>query len=212
MTGCVVDSGDGVTHVFPVANGFTIGSCVKHVPLAGSNITEFTMNMLKDRGEQFQSEDVKQEAQKIKEKYAYVCDDLVEEFAKYDEPVKTADGFALNTKYFKKYTYKPSKGGPAREIDVGYERFLGPEMFFHPEFFHKDHVTPLDELIDSVVQACPIDFRRSLYKNITLSGGSTLFKGFDKRLQKGVQQRVDARLKEFEKIAGHKPTPIPVVI
>ena len=76
MTGCVVDSGDGVTHVFPVANGFTIGSCVKHVPLAGSNITEFTMNMLKDRGEQFQSEDVKQEAQKIKEKYAYVCDDF----------------------------------------------------------------------------------------------------------------------------------------
>jgi len=96
LTGVVVDSGDGVTHVFPVAHGFTIGSCVKHVPLAGSNITEFTMNMLKDRGEPLQSEDVKAEAQKIKEKYAYVCDDLVEEFAKYDEPVKTLDGWAVN--------------------------------------------------------------------------------------------------------------------
>ena len=75
-------------------------------------------------------------------------------------------------------------------------------MFFHPEFFHKDHVTPLDELIDMVVQACPIDFRRKLYKNIVLSGGSTLFKGFDKRLQAGVQQRVDSRLAEYAKMAG----------
>ena len=28
LTGLVVDSGDGVTHVFPVADGFVIGSCV----------------------------------------------------------------------------------------------------------------------------------------------------------------------------------------
>jgi len=28
--------------------------------------------------------------------------------------------------------HKPSTGGPPIEIDVGYERFLGPEMFFHP--------------------------------------------------------------------------------
>ena len=96
MTGVVVDSGDGVTHVFPVAQGFTIGSCVRHIPLAGSNITDFTMQMLKDRGEPLLPEDVKAEARKIKEKYAYVCDDLVEEFAKFDEPVKTGDGFALN--------------------------------------------------------------------------------------------------------------------
>ena len=106
--------------------------------------------MLKDRGEPLAPEDAKAEAQKIKEKYAYVCDDLVEEFAKYDEPVKTLEGWAPN-KNFKKYTYKPSRGGVVKEIDVGYERFLGPEMFFHPEFFHKDHVTPLDELIDTCV-------------------------------------------------------------
>ena len=131
LTGVVVDSGDGVTHVFPVASGYVVGSCVKHIPLAGSNITDFTMNMLKDRGEQINSEDYKNEAQKIKEKYAYVCDDLVEEFKKYDMPTQTSDGWALNNK-FKKYTYKPSRGAQPRKIDIGYERFLGPEMFFHP--------------------------------------------------------------------------------
>ena len=28
--------------------------------------------------------------------------------------------------------HKPSNGGAPVEIDVAYERFLGPEMFFHP--------------------------------------------------------------------------------
>ena len=41
LTGTVVDSGDGVTHVIPVADGYVIGSCIKHVPIAGSNITNF---------------------------------------------------------------------------------------------------------------------------------------------------------------------------
>lgn len=132
LTGVVVDSGDGVTHVFPVASGYVLGTCVKHIPLAGSNITEFTMNMLKDRGENINSEDVKAEAQKIKEKYAYVCDDLVEEFKKFDTPIQgTNGGWALNNK-FKKHLYKPTKGQASREVDIGYERFLGPEMFFHP--------------------------------------------------------------------------------
>ena len=50
------------------------------------------------------------------------------------------------------------------------------------EFIHNDWRTPLDEIVDTAIQSCPIDTRRKLYENIVLSGGSTLFKGFDKRL------------------------------
>ena len=39
MTGTVIDAGDGVTHVFPVCDGYVISSCVKHIPLAGRDIT-----------------------------------------------------------------------------------------------------------------------------------------------------------------------------
>ena len=67
-------------------------------------------------------------------------------------------------------------------IDVGYERFLAPEMFFHPEFVHPDWVKPLGEVVDDAIQSCPIEYRVKLYENIVLSGGSTLFEGFDKRL------------------------------
>ena len=53
LTGTVIDSGDGVTHVIPVADGYVIGSCIKHVPIAGSNITSFIGDMIKERGEKF---------------------------------------------------------------------------------------------------------------------------------------------------------------
>jgi actin-related protein 3 len=49
-TGTVLDSGDGVTHVIPVVDGFVISSCIKHIPLAGSNMTSFVANMIRERG------------------------------------------------------------------------------------------------------------------------------------------------------------------
>ena len=60
--------------------------------------------------------------------------------------------------------------------DVGYERFLGPEIFFNPEIFSSDFLTPLPQVVDEAILKCPIDTRRGLYSNIVLSGGSTMFK------------------------------------
>lgn len=79
--------------------------------------------------------------------------------------------------------HKDDKGN-FTPMDVGYESFLAPEMFFHPEFVHKDYIKPLDEVVDDAINSCPVEYRVKLYNNIVLSGGSTLFKGFDKRLQK----------------------------
>jgi len=55
-----------------------------------------------------------------------------------------------------------------------------------------------------------MDYRRQLYKNIVLSGGSTLFDGFDKKLNKLVQKRVDTRLEAYGKLIGKNPQPIEV--
>ena len=65
---------------------------------------------------------------------------------------------------------------------------------------------PLDECIDNAIQSCPMDYRRKLYNNIVLSGGSTLFDGFDKKLKKLVQTRVDARLNAYREMSGHQST------
>ncbi|CAG8793886.1 15913_t:CDS:2, partial [Dentiscutata erythropus] len=88
------------------------------------------------------------------------------------------------------------------EVDVGFERFLGPEIFFNPEIASSDFLTPIPEVVDNVIQSCPIDTRRGLYKNIVLSGGSTMFKDFGKRLQRDIKRVVDARVKRSEELSG----------
>ena len=99
-------------------------------------------------------------------------------------------------------------------IDVGYERFLGPEIFFHPEFANPDFTQPISEVVDEVIQNCPIDVRRPLYKNIVLSGGSTMFRDFGRHLQRDLKRTVDARLKLSEELSGGrlKPKPIDVQV
>ena len=183
MTGTVIDAGDGVTHVFPVCDGYVISSCVKHIPLAGRDITAYTLQSLRDRGETFVAGDGNEIAAKIKEKYGYVCKDVLKEFNSYDK--KTTDeatGQLVQSNKFKKFVHKTINGNMV-DIDVGYERFLGPEMFFHPEFVHRDFLRPLGEVVDDAIQSCPIEYRVKLYENVVLSGGSTLFKGFDTRLK-----------------------------
>lgn len=185
LTGTVIDSGDGVTHVIPVAEGYVIGSCIKHIPLAGRTITQFIQQLMRERKEPVPPEDALEVAKRVKEMYSYVCPDLGKEFAKFDEKPE---------KYFKTYEgIKKTTGLPYR-CDVGYERFLGPEVFFNPEIFSSDFITPLPDVVDEAIVKCPIDVRRGLYRNIVLSGGTTMFKDFGRRLQRDIKKNVDNRM------------------
>lgn len=56
MTGTVIDAGDGVTHIFPVCDSYVIGSCVKSIPLAGRDMTNFIVQSFKDRNEKCTNE------------------------------------------------------------------------------------------------------------------------------------------------------------
>ena len=90
---------------------------------------------------------------------------------------------------------------------MGYERFLGPEVFFNPEIFSSDFLTPLPDVVDEAIVKCPIDVRRGLYKNIVLSGGTTMFKDFGRRLQRDVKKIVDTRMElNISKLGALKGT------
>lgn len=205
LTGTVIDSGDGVTHVIPVAEGYVIGSCIKHIPIAGRDITYFIQQLLREREVGIPPEQSLETAKAIKEKYSYVCPDIAKEFAKYDQEP---------SKWMKRYEGINSISKQKFGVDVGYERFLGPEIFFHPEFSNPDFITPISEVVDTVIQNCPIDVRRGLYKNIVLSGGSTMFKDFGRKLQRDVKRNVDLRLKVSEELSEGriKPKPIDVQV
>ncbi|XP_072619318.1 actin-related protein 3B isoform X2 [Vulpes vulpes] len=203
LTGIVIDSGDGVTHAIPVAEGYVIGSCIKHIPIAGRDITYFIQQLLREREVGIPPEQSLETAKAIKEKYCYICPDIVKEFAKYDVDPR---------KWIKQYTGINAINQKKFIIDVGYERFLGPEIFFHPEFANPDFMESISDVVDEVIQNCPIDVRRPLYKNVVLSGGSTMFRDFGRRLQRDLKRVVDARLRLSEELSGGRIKPKPVEV
>ncbi|KAE8661513.1 Actin-related protein 3 [Hibiscus syriacus] len=194
MTGVVVDVGDGATRIVPVADGYVIGSSIKSIPIAGKDVTLFIQQLMRqykgstvlERGEKVPPEDSFEVARKVKERYCYTCSDIVMEFNKHDkEP----------SKYIKQWRGIRPKTGTPYSCNIGYERFLGPEVLFSPEIYgNSDFTTPLPVVIDKCIRSAPIDTRRALYKNIVLSGGSTMFKDFHRRLQRDLKKIVDARV------------------
>ncbi|KAL3230423.1 Actin-related protein 3 [Nakaseomyces bracarensis] len=199
LTGTVIDSGDGVTHVIPVAEGYVIGSAIKNIPIAGRDITLFIQQLLRERGEQDTS---LKTAERIKQEYCYVCPDIVKEFNKFDrDPSKFAQFVVENQEKTRK-----------KVVDVGYERFLAPEIFFNPEIASSDFLIPLPTVVDETIQACPIDVRKGLYNNIVLSGGSTMFKDFGRRLQRDMKSIVNNRIAQSEALSGTKSTGVDVQV
>ncbi len=143
---------------------------------------------MRDRGE---PESSLKTAEKVKEQYCYVCPDIVKEFSRYD---KEPDRFLKHT--------VTSPNGRSVTIDVGYERFLAPEIFFNPEIYSSDFLTPLPTVVDGVIQSSPIDVRRGLYKNIVLRGGSNMYKDFRRRLQRDIKYLVDDSTRPSEVRSG----------
>jgi actin-related protein 3 len=124
LTGTVIDSGDGVTHVIPCAEGYVIGSAIKHIPIAGRDISQFVLNLMRERGEMAQvpPEDQLKVAGKVKENYTYVCQDIVKEFRKYDaEPYK----------YFERYDGEHSVTSRVRILSAFLNTTTSSDSSFH---------------------------------------------------------------------------------
>lgn len=82
--------------MIPVAEGYVIGSAIKHIPIAGRDITYFVQQLLRERepAGSIPPEESLEVAKRVKEMYSYVCPDVVKEFRKFD---------AEPEKYFKRY-------------------------------------------------------------------------------------------------------------
>lgn len=184
LTGTVIDIGDGVTHVIPVSDGYVLGSSIKSVPLAGRDLTTFVQYLMRERGERVPPEQAMDVARRVKEDYGYVCKDVAKEFVLHER---------MPDEYIVQMHGVRGKTGDSWTADIGYERFLAPEVFFQPEIYSSDYITPLPELVHQAIASAPIDTRRNLYGNIVLSGGSTMFKGFGKRIKRDVKRLVDGR-------------------
>lgn len=75
------------------------------------------------------------------------------------------------------------------------------------QFANPDFTESISDVVDEVIQNCPIDVRRPLYKNVVLSGGSTMFRDFGRRLQRDLKRVVDARLRLSRELSAGRVKP-----
>lgn len=206
LTGTVIDSGDGVTHVIPIAHGFPIGNNIKHIPIAGRDITKYVMKNLRDRKEKIPTDEYQEISRMIKERYCYLAPDMDKERKKHEEEtVDKKTGELKPPKKFKNVSIISPYSGKEIKCQLGHESYMAPEIFFHPDLVSDQNWKSLDHIVDLSIVKSPLDCRSQLYGNIVLSGGSTLFKNFDKRLEQEVRKRVKDRYESLG-IPDNAPT------
>ena len=76
QTGVVVDSGDGVTHIVPVYDGYALPHLVRRLDVAGRDITRYLIKLLLLRGYAFNRTADFETVRQLKEKVCYVGYDL----------------------------------------------------------------------------------------------------------------------------------------
>lgn len=75
-TGVVVDSGDGVTHIVPVYDGFALPHLTRRLDIAGRDVTRYLIKLFLMRGYAFNRTADFDTVREIKEKLCYVSYDL----------------------------------------------------------------------------------------------------------------------------------------
>lgn len=79
LTGVVVDTGDGVTHIVPVYDGYVPQHLIRRLDVAGRHVTSYMIKLLLLRGYAFNRSADFDTVRMIKEKLCYVACDINEE-------------------------------------------------------------------------------------------------------------------------------------
>ncbi|KAM9190068.1 actin-related protein T3 [Dugong dugon] len=167
-TGFVLNSGAGVTQCIPIFEGYCLPHGVQQLDLAGLDLTNYLMMLLKDHGIMLLSTADGQIVADIKETCCYVATDYEEEMAKKPD-------------YLEKVYQLPD----GKTIKLHDQLFSCPEALFAPRLMNLE-APGIDKMCFNSIMKCDTDLRNSFFSNIILAGGSTAFLGLEKRLVKDI--------------------------
>jgi actin-related protein 2 len=171
-SGLVVECGEGLTFVAPTVEGILQTHLTRKFVVNGKHISDYLRKLLSFQGNSKSLFDTNS-VEYIKSQFCFVAVDLEDEKKLVKETNCLVEKYVLPD---------------GKIIKLAQERFECAEAFFDPSVIG-EHSAGISDFIFDVIQASDIDIRSELYKNIVVSGGSSLFPGFAARLQQNIESR-----------------------
>lgn len=174
LSGIAVSSGSAFTSLTPVLNNKPFYASTINYPVAGQVLSSYILELIQSAGYEISPENSHRVAQHIKKNMTYTALDINAEFNSLRESPE---------EYVQELEIPNSE-----PLQIGGEAFKVVEAMFQPQLIGIYDSSSVQKSIYELAQKFKPENRASLYNNIVLSGGNTLFHNFLPRLR---QELVD---------------------
>lgn len=180
--GIILESGDGLTQVSTVLNGYRVDHGTERVNFGGSDVTDFLKTLFKKCGTYVNSGSEHSLFDEIKRGVCQVNTNVNQKTLSLNKAI-TPDSKSG------KHEEVPYTLPDGRVVNVGIERFVAAELLFNPTLGGFE-VPGIPEILEGVLSRLEGDVGRVLTNTIFLAGGNTQLTGFADRLAKELSSLV----------------------
>ena len=155
--------------IVPIIENFMLKHAARYIPLGGAVLTSYMKKLLNQAGFQAESSMQKELIRILKERACFAS-------LNYEDDVKNAE------KYRHEYSLPDGT-----EISIGAERFMVPELLYHPDLMEIESPSLSESIVDCPID-CDINIRSQLLNQIFLTGGGSMFPQLEVRLKTEIEK------------------------